>query len=554
MKWIRNRNEFLNEAKLRDVLLDRQAKKVASKWGEKYLDYEEVEPTKNINQGKWKLSESDKNEVLGKFFDCKMDNVFKVFETLPEKFIQVFNDSIDISLITNDRREKYEILLSNFTIEKPTIDQMSIIFDNVFRALSINETKSTEMIQKDENGRPVRDEEGNMIKIKKEEGDPVYTKNLTNINSFISGYNSCYEDKVDPQHFQDNDLIRLRNMSEQDYNEYKSDFDIFNKDLYLSINHNPVDILNMSISKFYTSCQHLYDGGYSSQLLSNVFDPNSIPAYLIFDTPIFWDDEKISNILPLSRMIIRNIETFDDSDEIKIFFDRAYPDRMKDIIGDMITKYSDNRETESNPDIYYYMPDVDVNDDNMSKPYMDRLDIKKIPYIGVNTKSLYLSRTGDWSKFKISPNARLKEIVIETTEIPDNLLDINIQLDWIKFKFLDISDISVFNKIKSESIAFDKCKFDNKMLNDLSNINKDIKRLQIISCDSNNLDLSSFDKLEELQLIYTLDSMDELKESISKLKLNKLVISGDLLRNKEDKEYINSLKSSIKIEIVGPVI
>ena len=56
MKWIKSRNQYINEAKLRDVILPRQAKEVSNVWGEKYLDYEEVTPTDKIIQGKWSAS------------------------------------------------------------------------------------------------------------------------------------------------------------------------------------------------------------------------------------------------------------------------------------------------------------------------------------------------------------------------------------------------------------------------------------------------------------------------------------------------------------------
>ena len=46
------------------------------------------------------------------------------------------------------------------------------------------------------------------------------------------------------------------------------------------------DILNMSVSRFYSSCQNLYSGGYRDQVIGNVFDPNSIPAFLLFDSSI----------------------------------------------------------------------------------------------------------------------------------------------------------------------------------------------------------------------------------------------------------------------------
>ena len=109
--------------------------------------------------------------------------------------------------------------------------------------------------------------------------------------------------------------------------------------MYLSINHNAKDILNISISRFYSSCQHLYSGGQRNKLIGNVFDPNTCPAFLIFDAPIYNSSgELISEQLPLTRMLVRNIETWNPNDDPQIFFDRAYPDRTKDLFGKIIEK------------------------------------------------------------------------------------------------------------------------------------------------------------------------------------------------------------------------
>jgi hypothetical protein len=555
MKWIKSRNKFLNEAKIRDVIFPRQAKAVISNWSEKYLDYEEVTPTTKIKQGKWKLSDEDKMAVLGKFFDCDMNIVYRVFTNLPDKLVEILALSIDDKLISE---EKYRVILKGLNIKNPTIDQIVIIYDNVFRKLAITETQSAEMIQKDENGRPMRDESGDMIKIAKNPGDPIFSNNLVNINSFISDYNRCYPDSsVDASIFQNREISNLRSMAKIEENsEYKVDFEIFNKDLYLSITHNPKDILNMSISKFYASCQHLYGGGYRNQLLGNIFDPNSIPAFLTFETPIFWNDEIISDQLPLSRMMIRNIESFGtDSDETKLFFDRAYPDRMKDIFGDIVTKYSENEQNVTDSSTYMFTPDIDTTD-SISEPYMDRLRIRKYPYIGKNTKTLYLNRSQDWTNVKIAPDAKIKELVIETTDIPEDLSRIPLNPDWIKFKFLTIHSLNNFDKVKTDSIAFDKCKFNSKIFDDISTINPDIKKLQIVSCDLEGpINISIFENLEELHMIYTLDNIDELKDLSENLKVKKLVLSGDLIKDKECKNYINSLKQKgMRIEIVGPII
>ncbi len=553
MKWIKTREKFLNEAKLRDVIFPRQAKEVARTWGEKFLDYEEVTPTDKIKQGKWKLSDEDKMRVLGKFFDTNMQRVYEVFSGLNDKFASVIAQSVNTDLLSE---ESHKVIMKDFNVKNPTVDQIVIIYDPVFRKISVSETNATEMIQKDENGRPVRDEEGNMIKIKKEKGDLIFTNNLVNINTFVDDFNRCFGEDTVRANFNDSNIGNLRSMAKIDENrEYKVDFEIFNKDLYLSISHNPKDILNMSISKFYASCQHLYGGGYREQVLGNVFDPNSIPAFLTFETPIFWGNEKISDQLPLSRMVIRNIERFDDSAETKIFFDRAYPDRMKDIFGEIVEKYTEMKETGDARNTYYFTPDIDV-DDRIRDPYMDRMRLERRPYIGKNTKTLYLSRMHDWSKTKVSPDAKIKELVVETTDLPENLTKIALNPDWIKFKYLTINTLTNFDKLKTDSIAFDKCQFNTKILDEINSINPEIKKLQIVSCDiSGELNLTGFKNLEELHFIYALDDLAQLKDLTENLKVKKLVLSGDLIKDKESKTYINSLKQrGMKVEIVGPVI
>ena len=86
MKWIKTRTQWINEAKIRDLILPRQAKAVIREWGEKFLDYEEVSPTDKIEQGRWKLEEDDKIKVLSSFFDCDMGLIIESFTNLSDKF------------------------------------------------------------------------------------------------------------------------------------------------------------------------------------------------------------------------------------------------------------------------------------------------------------------------------------------------------------------------------------------------------------------------------------------------------------------------------------
>jgi hypothetical protein len=568
MKWIKSRSRFVNEAKIGDVINAEQAKRVKEKWGAKFLDYDEVEPTDKIKQGKWKLTEEDKNKVLSAFFSSgssKVDiaEVQKTFNTLPDKFAEIVNLSLANvgSIVANTKGlERAKEVLQEFDIKNPSIDEMVAIFEPVFRKLS-NETGKEEMIQKDENGRPIMGEDGRPIKVAKEIGEPVFEKNMINILSFVENYNAYYpEHQVDSNLFEDRSLSNIINLAKDDINsEYKTSFKIFGRDIYLNISHNPKDILNMSISKFYTSCQHLYTGMYSSKVLGNVFDPNSIPAFLIFDTPIYNGDVMISEQLPLSRMIIRNMESFDGKGETKLLFDRAYPDRMKDgnwgdVFGEIVTKYTGMASVEDvYGSSYLYTPDIAAQDEgDIEAPYMDQnKDLIKGKYIGVNTKKLYLSSTYDWSKVKVAPNAKIKELIIENPDLPENLLDIDLNLEWIKFKFIDIADLSGFNNIKSDSIAFDKCRITNDSVREFC-ANKSIKRLQLTSCDIDDLDLSGLN-VDELQLLYTVDN--SLKSALGDAKFNKLVVSGDLMANKENKEFLNGLKrNGIKIETTGLVL
>ena len=567
MKWIKSRSRFINEAKIGDVINAEQASRVKEKWGAKFLDYEEVEPTDKIKQGRWKLSEEDKNKVLSAFFSSgrtKVDiaEVQKSFSSIPDKFVEIMNLSLGsiASINANNKGlERAKEVLQEFDIKNPSIDEMVAIFEPVFRKLS-NETSKNEMIQKDEDGRPVMGEDGRPIKVAKEIGYPVFEKNFINLFSFAQNYNTYYpENQVDVTIFDNTSLANITNLAKEDINsDYKTSFKIFGRDIYLSISHNPKDILNMSISKFYTSCQHLYSGMYSRQVLGNVFDPNSIPAFLVFDTPIYNGDKMISEQLPLSRMMIRNIEGFDNKAETEIFFDRAYPDRMKeglydDVFGEIVTKYTGMKQTENvSRRTYTYTPDIAAQDiEDVDSPYMDRMELKKEKYIGVNTKKLYLNSTYDWSKVKVAPNAKIKELIIENPDLPENLLDIDLDLEWIKFKFINIADLSGFNNLKSDSIAFDKCKITNDSVREFCT-GKQIKRLQLTSCDIDDLDLSGL-SIDELQLLYTIDN--SIESALGDAKFNKLVVSGDLMSNKENKDFLAALKrKGIEVKTTGLVI
>jgi hypothetical protein len=91
MKWLKGRQKFLNEAKIGDVVNPKQKEVITKRWGKKYLEYEEVEPSNEIKsiQGNWKLTPEQKYRALNLFFKTDVSKAEAVFDNLPTEFIMV---------------------------------------------------------------------------------------------------------------------------------------------------------------------------------------------------------------------------------------------------------------------------------------------------------------------------------------------------------------------------------------------------------------------------------------------------------------------------------
>ena len=246
------------------------------------------------------------------------------------------------------------------------------------------------------------------------------------------------------------------------------------------------------------------------------------------------------------------MESFDPNDPVQLFFDRCYPDRCKDAMDEIVEKYTQMKSAGRLSRPYYFTPDLPESAvGTIDSPYMDRLQIEEKRYIGVNTKSITLTPNIDWSEVKISKNAKLKEIIIQSSILPQGFFDIPMEPDWIKFKYMKLNTLEDFSQIKTESLAFDKCQIKKVVFDTLP---PNVKKLQLISCETEGVDFSELKDIEELHLVYTIND-EELIPSVRGLNLKKLVISGDLLSLSENKTFINNLKKKgVKIEIVGPII
>jgi hypothetical protein len=250
----------------------------------------------------------------------------------------------------------------------------------------------------------------------------------------------------------------------------------------------------MSISKFYASCQHLYTGGYRSQLIGNVFDPHSIPAFLIFETPIYNGEELLSEQLPIARSMVRYLDGYDSDEKGSIFFDRTYPDRLRDVMYEMMTKYTGmepiGTQASNSGQRYTFSPDIPAQaQGDIKDPYMDSLGLNRKKYVGINTTRLTTSMSG-FDKMIISPKANIKELIIDSPSVPDELFKLSLNLDWIKFKFISIKEMPDTSNFDCKSFAFDKCKFGNEDIQKVIADHKDMTKLQLTSCEVDGLKLN----------------------------------------------------------------
>lgn len=383
MRYLVNFNKFILEA-LKDDLSPhyQKAMKDALDYShddnDHYFDDSEYEdllnndvPKKadNILEGVWKLSQEDKDIAINSMFRLDIPQVKSILNSfnISDHFLEI----LKLSLIQD----------KDLNVKKPSIHDIKIIYENNFKLLNVTETKSDFLIVKDERGMPIKNDEGKFVKKDKNIGEPVFSKNISNLNGFIISYQQAYGIYfINP--YASSDLKVSYDILKSISDEF--DINLFDKfDLELYISSHPEDMLNMSISAFYDSCQNLYNGSYKQNLPSNVFDPNVKICYLRFNTPF---TNYKGNVIPytaFSRCLIRNIKG-------KTYFDKVYPPDsfLQKFQHDMITKYT-GMSNNSVGKYYYY------KHGNIKSPYMDTLSIETVGMEYSNKYTQTLSKVLD---------------------------------------------------------------------------------------------------------------------------------------------------------------
>lgn len=331
------------------------------------LDSDVPKKTDNITDGLWKLSEEDKDRAIQIMFNI---NISSIEDSLKEfKPSDRLLNIIKLSYIPNEE----------INITKPSIKDIKMLYGNNFRMLNINETKGDRKMKRDENGLPMKNGLG-FVYDEKLPGEPVFTDNKSNINALFTGYYNCYNEIINNPYVTEsfkNIYSRISDVTRSNF-----DIDILNKfDLELYVSSKAEDILNMSLSAFYDSCQNMYDGGYRYKLPSNIFDKNCKICFLRFNTPF---TDKMNNVIPFtpfSRCLIRDIKG-------KLYFESAYPkmSNMKDFHHKMIEKYTTMKNTYKG-DRYFYK-----NVKGLATPYMDTLGIEELNPVLDDSKAILLSK------------------------------------------------------------------------------------------------------------------------------------------------------------------
>jgi hypothetical protein len=563
MKWIKGRQKFLAEAKIGDVVNPKQKEVITKRWGKKYLEYEEVEPEQEIKaiEGTWKLTPEQKYRVLGLFFKTDVSKAEAVFDNLPSEFKRAVSLGLNHVIENEIGREvelMAELMADGIDFDNIGLEEISALTNNVLPRIDVKTTVSDKKMVRNEDGIPIKGEDGQFQFEEKVAGEFVYYSGLYNLNSFANDFDDCMkklgkEDQIVARNFSSSEIGSIKNMLSTEVKGHQADLKVFHKDAYVSILHNPQDILNISVSKFYASCQEFYGGSHVRSLLANVFDPNSVPAFIYLDSPVYNSDgELIAEKLPLARFFIRSIVM--PSESKGLFFDRVYPQRMSDGENDGIynmveqvagiKRYLDSTDEDARSAVYVFAPDIS-SDDSLDSPYHDTLsNIQHKRTIGLNCKFLNITAASDWSDVVVRENNRIETMIISTPKVPVNLFDLKYNLEKLSIVNIDISDMPELAKFGTGDIELRECRTNMVDLRkglEGTNLNK----LSLINCDITGISFEGM-QLQDLILKSDIEGRN-LAEVIADARIKNLIISDHLLMDPENLEFLKSAVASKQI-------
>jgi hypothetical protein len=354
MKY-RIKKRVLLEA-LKDDIPVHQRKLVRRYWGDKVLDMDVEKEKDVIPEGKFRLSEDEKETFLSNFFDIELNDLKnKVKQFNPDiHFWRIMLQSIE------DNSVKSSLNFNKSSIYLVLHNIIKLNKNDLFYSLDVNAIKNGKMKMLDDKGKPIIKDGKPIFVDYNNKNIPILNKNRkTNLLNFIKNYNEAYNKNINVDFIEN-----LLKSGVKDVLDSKNfDLDLFaDKPMFIYITSKPEDVLNMSLSKFYNSCQNLYNGIYKESLISTVFEKKTKVCYIIYDEP-FIDD--MGNKIPftsIARRLLRVIE----GDEV--YFDVIYPNmnsRLYEIFDNLLKNKIGLKKSSSN----IFKPDIPKN---LPKLYLDK--------------------------------------------------------------------------------------------------------------------------------------------------------------------------------------
>lgn len=547
MKYIHKRNKFFEAIK--DELNTHQLSRAKEVWGSDLLNLERAEPTDKIERGKWLLDDEDSKKIVNDMFTTDIDFLISIFDN--DKFSEYLN-FLKLS-ISEEKAGWYYNNIMNFDVKKLKFTDIIALFGKYYATPNVKETQSDSFILRNDDGKPILGDDGKIQKIVKteEQKNEIIWNNNQHINAFalMHYYNELY---LNEKNINENVYIsvNLTNLQSLRSDGLKGDFQLYPiNPMYLYITEKSTDVMNMSVSKFYTSCQELYNGGghgttYLDQLIYNLFDPNSIPAFIIYDEPYINENkEKIVDYMPLCRRMIRNVVNPENEDEsLGLYFDNTYPERMSSILQYVIEEYTTNEHKPELKRIGYKI-NLDLPQNVTARaPYLDSIRQGNISRIrGLNTKILTLDRYSNIGSIRFAKVNNITTIEFESSNFDEEdieeILNKLPKINTVRFKSIQLVDMPITNnKFK---YFFDKCILDDELFTKLDGISD----LTIKSSKFEQKELYKI-SIKNLTLLYVPAKLD--KEFLDKL--DSFSYSEDIyFANKEVIDLLTIKKKLIKV-------
>lgn len=471
--------QLLHEA-LKDEIPDYMQKIVQKRYGDKFLDMDVPEHSPIIPEITKEVVDEELGEEIYKRIvknfhskiheQWKKTELFQIYGYNPETMPHPMESSVEAIDSLFKRILLFEMAL------------------NGGKPVSQNDSSSIDLKKFYSNNFTLLQSKNNNIK------NPIFSKNKSNLYNFLisakRAFPSLFYD-VDPiKVINDKHFMGLRNPI---VNAEETLRKIREGKLYLHISSKPYDILRMSVSDFYDSCQNIYTGGeygteFNRQLLSNVFDKNSKVAFLIFDAPFI---DKMGNKhknSPVARMIIRT------TPEGAILFDRVYPSEMNEKMRKIVTDLTGLQNTGKPGDLYHY-----TNIEGLPAPYMDTYRIGTnmkanskntranilADHLGINVNVIYQYSNsyfsapgqGNYEFYDVWTNWEADEMLRDKIDYKE-LYDYTLKQVFLDFKLIEIEEFK--SLFYDEKIRFlrDTTEFEGKSSEEINaRINK-LKELQ----------------------------------------------------------------------------